>query len=82
MPPLSDDLGFTSMTPSGQLILKGQYDAAHLDASVQLLIQHLHQNSRAATHECQPSIDYAAFEGKMAGNLHPRATIRPPPWTL
>jgi len=65
VPPLSDDLGFTSMTPSGQLILNGQYDAAHLDASVQLLIQHLEYNARAETHRCKPSINYEAFEGKL-----------------
>jgi hypothetical protein len=48
VPPLSDDLEFTSMTPSGTLILNGQYDVAHLDASVQLLIQHLFSNERAS----------------------------------
>jgi hypothetical protein len=61
VPPLSDDLEFTSMTPSGTLILNGQYDVAHLDASVQLLIQHLFSNERASYQELQPSISYGEF---------------------
>jgi hypothetical protein len=35
------------------------------DASLQLLLQHLHHNNRAATPESKPSIDYAAFEEKL-----------------
>jgi hypothetical protein len=56
IPPLSDDLGFTSMTPSGKLILNGQYDIAHLDASVQLLVNHLQSNTRADETQLKPSI--------------------------
>ena len=63
--PLKDDLGFTSMTPSGTLMLNGQYDASHLDISVQLLIQQLHLTTRAAQHTIKPSIDYEEFVGKL-----------------
>jgi endonuclease/exonuclease/phosphatase family metal-dependent hydrolase len=65
VPPLSDDLAFTSMTLSGELILNGQYDAAHLDTSVQLLIQHLYSNERASKHALTPSITFGEFVGKL-----------------
>jgi hypothetical protein len=65
IPPLSDDLGFTSMTPSGSLILKGQYDVAHLDASLQVLINHLHDTTRASDAIIKPSIDYNSFTDKL-----------------
>ena len=65
IPPLSDDLGFTSMTPSGKLILDGQYNVAHLDASVQLLVKHLRSNKRAEETTIQPSIGYEDFVNKI-----------------
>jgi hypothetical protein len=65
IPPLSDDLGFTSMTPSGKLILNGQYDIAHLDASVQLLVNHLQSNTRADETQLKPSIGYEDFVNKL-----------------
>ena len=63
--PLSDDLEFTSMTQSGTCILNGQYDTAHLDKAVQLLIQHLRYNERAAVQKLKPSINYDEFTGKL-----------------
>lgn len=65
IPPLSDDLGFTSMTPSGKLILDGQYDIAHLDASVQLLVNHLQSNTRAHETPHTPSIANEDFVNKL-----------------
>ena len=64
-PPLSDDLGFTSMTPSGTLILNGQYDVAHLDESVQLIISQLRTNMRAQDTQVHPSITYGDFVNKL-----------------
>jgi hypothetical protein len=65
VPPLSDDLGFTSMTTNGDLMLNGQYDASHLDTAVQLLIQQLHLTSRAEKQLLKPSIAYNNFVGKL-----------------
>jgi hypothetical protein len=53
------------MTPSGALILNGQYDTAHLDKAVQLLIRHLHLNERSSATNMKPSIHYNDFIGKL-----------------
>jgi hypothetical protein len=65
VPPLSEELGFTSMTPNGTLILNGQYDAAHLDNAVQLLIRHLHSKERSSSETARSSINYEDFIGKL-----------------
>lgn len=65
VPPLSTDLGFTSMTPSGTMILDGRYDAANLDSAVQQIIQQLQVIERATTHKLQPSISHNDFVGKL-----------------
>jgi hypothetical protein len=38
IPPLVDNLGFTSDTPLGSMILDGTYDVTHLDHTVQTII--------------------------------------------
>jgi hypothetical protein len=53
------------MTPSGKLILNGQYNVAHLDASLQLLINHLHDTTRANDANIKPSIKYEDFISKL-----------------
>jgi hypothetical protein len=63
--PLVDDLGFTSHTPQGNLILDGRYDATHLDDSVQSIIHHLTKTTYAHQHPLQPTITEAAFLGKI-----------------
>jgi hypothetical protein len=64
-PPLSNDLGFTSITEKGTMILNGQYDTDHLDAAVQLLIHHLQANASADIMPLKPSISYDAFTNKL-----------------
>jgi hypothetical protein len=63
--PLVDDLGFTSHTSHGELILDGRYDASHLDDSVQVIIQHLTKTEYAQQHPIKPTITESAFIGKL-----------------
>ena len=63
--PLADELGFTSHTSCGALILDGQYDATHLDESVQSIIQHLTKTTYAHEHPLKPTITEATFLGKL-----------------
>jgi hypothetical protein len=72
------------MTPSGKLILNGQYNVAHLDASLQLLINHLHDTTRANDANIKPSIKYEDFISKLktCREFDIYITIRTTPWTL
>ena len=54
--PLHDELGFTSYTPQGTMILNGHYDASNLDSSVQAIIHHLTKTIRSQENIIKPTI--------------------------
>ena len=65
IPPLSDDLGFTSDTHHGSMILDGTYDATHLDDSVRTIIQHLQRTTYSQLQPLTPTITQSAYLGKI-----------------
>ena len=65
IPPLADNLGFTSYTPEGNMILTGHYDASHLEESVLSIIQHLQKTKIAQNNPIKPTITETSYLGKI-----------------
>jgi hypothetical protein len=63
--PLQEELGFTSDTPTGTMILNGHYDASHLESSVQDIIRHLTKTKSSQENAIQPTITESAYVGKL-----------------
>ena len=63
--PLQEDLGFHGDTVQAEMILRGEYNAAHLDSSVQHILEHMRRTESAQQNQLKTTISHSEYVGKI-----------------